>query len=153
MKVNFYNYIFTALLSLLGIVALTNFHIYMDEYEVGILIAAVVGFSYLGMKWNRFKHFFLASFALAFLSIYLYQGDISQANSNFILKYFLSSQSSIMWMSALFPLGLIIYWFYMFVKQEFYGNFASFLIWAAATFATSGLLVSLFELYLISIDT
>ena len=69
MKVNFYNYIFTALLSLLGIVALTNFLNYMDKYEVGILIAAVVGFSYLGMKWNRFKHFFLASFALAFFSL------------------------------------------------------------------------------------
>ena len=55
-----------------------------------------------------------------------------------------------MWMSALFPLGLMIYWFYMFVKQEFYGNFASFLIWAAATFATSGVLVRWFEAYLIS---
>ena len=72
MKVNFYNYIFTAILTLLGIVALINFHNFMDKYEVGILIGAVIGFSFLGVKWNRFKYFFLVSFALAFLSIYLY---------------------------------------------------------------------------------
>jgi len=152
MATKIYNFIFTALLLILGIIALTNFHSYMDQYEVGILIASVLGFSFFGIKWQRFKHFFIASFVLAFIAIFLYQGNLNQAETNFFLKYFLSSQSSIMWMSALFPLALLIYWFYLFVKQEFYGNFATFLVWAASVFATTGLLVRWFESYLISID-
>lgn len=152
MKLNIYNYSFTALLFFLGIIALTNFHNFMDTYEVIILLASVVGFSLFGIKWDKFKSYFIASFILAFLSIYLYNGDLNQSEVNFFLKYFLSSQSSIMWMSALFPLALLIYWFYMFVKQEFYGKFASFLVWVAVTFATTGLLVRWFESYLISID-
>jgi cytochrome c-type biogenesis protein CcsB len=152
MATKIYNFIFTALLLILGIIALTNFHSYMDQYEVGILIASVLGFSFFGIKWQRFKHFFITSFVLAFIAIFLYQGNLNQVETNFFLKYFLSSQSSIMWMSALFPLALLIYWFYLFVKQEFYGNFATFLVWAASVFATTGLLVRWFESYLISID-
>ena len=152
MKKNIYNYIFVALLSFMGLIALTNFHIYMDEYEIVVLIGAVIGFSFFGSKWDNFKHYFLISFALTFISIYLYQGDLSQGEINFFLKYFLSSQSAIMWMSALFPLSLLIYWLYLFVKQDFYGNFATFLVWTASTMATTGLLVRWFESYLIGID-
>ena len=88
MATKIYNFIFTALLLILGIIALTNFHSYMDQYEVGILIASVLGFSFFGIKWQRFKHFFITSFVLAFIAIFLYQGNLNQVESNFFLKYF-----------------------------------------------------------------
>ncbi len=151
MKKNMYDYGFVALLSLLGLYALTNFYSYMDNYEVAILVSSVAGFSYLGIKWARFRYFFIASFVLAFLSIYLYQGDLGQSESKFLLKYILSSQSAIMWMTALFPLSLLIYWFYLFSKKEFYGNFATCMVWIAVVFASAGLLIRWFESYLIDV--
>jgi len=152
MKKEMYDYGFALLLTLVGLYALTNFYSYMDQYEVAILVGSVAGFSYMGIQWNRFKYFFIASFILAFLSIFLYQGDLGQSESNFFLKYILSSQSAIMWMTALFPLALLIYWFYLFVKQEFYGSLATFMVWAASIFATAGLLIRWFESYLVDLD-
>ena len=152
MKKNMYDYGFVALLSLLGLYALTNFYSYMDNYEVAILVSSVAGFSYLGIKWARFRYFFIASFVLTFLSIYLYQGDLGQSESKFLLKYILSSQSAIMWMTALFPLSLLIYWFYLFSKKEFYGNFATCMVWIAVVFASAGLLIRWFESYLIDVE-
>ncbi len=69
-----------------------------------------------------------------------------------ILKYFLSSQSAIMWMCSLYPLSLLMYWFYLLKKQAFFGNFASQLTWIATAMGFIGLLVRWFESYLISID-
>ena len=139
-------------LSLLSVFAIFKFHDYMDNYEIGILVGATILFSWLGKTWLNFGRFFIASLILSFISIYIYQGNLMQAENNFFLKYFLSSQSAIMWMSALFPLSLIIYWISLFSKQTFYENLASALVWIAALMGLLGLLVRWFESYLISID-
>ena len=43
-----------------------------------------------------------------------YQGDLARADSVFWLKYFLSSQSAILWMSVLFFMSTVFYWIGMF---------------------------------------
>jgi cytochrome c-type biogenesis protein CcsB len=149
---SFYSKFFIGLLIVLAGYALTQFHQYMDGYEISILIGSVFVFSWLGFYWTNFKNFFIAIFLLAFLSIFLYQGNLSIAEENFFLKYFISSQSAIMWMSTLYPLSLIIYWIHLFNSQAFTGKLASNLVWIATTLGTSGLLIRWYESYLISVD-
>ncbi len=139
-------------LSFLSIFAIFKFHDYMDNYEIGILVGATILFSWLSKTWLNFGRFFIASLILSFISIYIYQGNLIQAEDNFFLKYFISSQSAIMWMSALYPLSLVIYWISLFSKQPFYENLASSLVWIASVMGLVGLLVRWFESYLISID-
>ena len=139
-------------LSFLSIFAIFKFHDYMDNYEIGILVGATILFSWLSKTWLNFGRFFIASLILSFISIYIYQGNLIQAEDNFFLKYFLSSQSAIMWMSALYPISLVIYWISLFSKQLFYENLASSLVWIASMMGLVGLLVRWFESYLISID-
>ena len=144
------NIIFSLLLIILGSYALFNFHNHMDIYEVGILCGSVIGFSWLGSFWSTFKKFFIAILLLTATSIFLYQGSLQTAEQNFFLKYFISSQSSVMWMSALFPLALIIYWIHIFSQGVFYGQLASRLSWIATAMGMAGLLIRWYESYLIS---
>jgi hypothetical protein len=106
----------------------------------------------MGNKWLNFKRLVLAIFLFSFISIYLHQGSLQQIELNFFLKYFLSSQSAIMWMTALYPLSLITYWIFLFSKQDFYGNFATKVTWVATMIGFVGLLVRWYESYLIGID-
>ena len=48
--------------------------------------------------------------AFSLLGVVLYQGDLARADSVFWLKYFLSSQSAILWMSVLFFMSTAFYW-------------------------------------------
>ena len=48
--------------------------------------------------------------AASLLAISSYQGDLARADTVFWLKYFLSSQSAILWMSVLFFMSTIFYW-------------------------------------------
>ena len=48
--------------------------------------------------------------------------------------------------------NFLMYWFYLFKKQAFFGNFASKLTWIATAMGFIGLLVRWFESYLISFD-
>ena len=144
--------LFFLFLLAVGSYALYTFHTYMDHYEMGILVGSIFGFSWLGNFWQVFKKYFLAVFLLSLIGIYFYNGNLISAETNFILKHFLASQSSIMWMSALFPLALLTYWFYMFNQQIFYGSLASKFTWLATTIGMTGLMVRWFESYLIGID-
>lgn len=144
--------LFFSFLILIGTYALFSFHNYMDVYEMGILVGSIFGFSWLGKFWPAFKKYFLFVFFLSLFGIYLYDGNLVNFDSSFILKYFLASQSSIMWMSALYPLALLIYWFYLFNQNIFYGKLASKFTWLATTMGMIGLMVRWFESYLINID-
>ena len=87
--------------------SLINFTEFMDQYEIGILILSIPSFIWLGFFWPSFKKLFLTVLILLLSAIYLFQGDLVNQQSNFLLKYFLSSQSLIMWMTFFFPLSLL----------------------------------------------
>ena len=143
---------FSLILGFLTIFSILKFHSFMDHYEIIILIGSAILFSWMGKMWHNFRNLFLSVFLFSFISIYLYQGSLGQGELNFFLKYFLASQSAIMWMTALYPLSLIIYWVYLFSKKDFYGNLATKITWVATMMGFVGLLVRWHESYLISID-
>ena len=151
-KDKFLNYSFGLILSILTIFAIFEFHDFMDYYEIFILLGSAITFTWMGNMWPNFKNLFLGIFLFSFISIYLYQGSLEQIELNFFLKYFLSSQSAIMWMTALYPLSLIIYWVYLLSRQDFYGSLATKITWIATMMGFVGLLVRWYESYLISID-
>jgi cytochrome c-type biogenesis protein CcsB len=89
---------------------------------------------------------------ISVFSISLYHGDLGRANQAFLLKFLFSSQSAIMWMNVLFVLGMLIYWFAMFMRSEFSGKVASSLVWSAVLMGFVGLMVRWYESYLIAPD-
>ena len=44
------------------------------------------------------------------VALMLYGNDLARAEQVFFLKYLFSSQSAILWMSALFALAMVCYW-------------------------------------------
>jgi cytochrome c-type biogenesis protein CcsB len=96
----------------------------------------------------------LASGGAALLAISLYGrttdaygADLAQAESVFLLKYLLSSQSAILWMGLLFFMATAAYWVALFARRDggVAGALATRLTWAAVFMALTGLLVRWFE--------
>ncbi|HWX11615.1 MAG TPA: c-type cytochrome biogenesis protein CcsB, partial [Trinickia sp.] len=81
--------------------ALSRYHAFLNYYDKLVLIFAVPALIVLGWRWKPARPLMAGIAALALLSIDLYHGDLSRADSAFLLKYFLSSQSAILWMCAL----------------------------------------------------
>jgi hypothetical protein len=75
---------------------------HMDVYEKGILLGSMPAAIWLGWFWRPVQAADGRRAALSLLAIGSYQGDLARADSVFWLKYFLSSQSAILWMSVLF---------------------------------------------------
>ncbi|MDN8611820.1 c-type cytochrome biogenesis protein CcsB [Variovorax ginsengisoli] len=137
-----------ALLVLAGAVfAFSRYHGAMDYYEQTILVAAVPAAVWLGWFWRPLRVLAIVVAAAALLAIASYQGDLARADSVFWLKYFLSSQSAILWMSMLFFMSTIFYWIGFFSGRQ--GDamdlIGSRLAWAAVTMALIGTMVRWYE--------
>ena len=145
-----------ALLVVVGAVfAFQKYHAAMDVYEKGILIGTVPVMIWLGWFWRPLRTLMLVVAGLSLLAIWLYGGgDLRRADSVFLLKYFLSSQSAILWMSMLFFMSTAFYWIGMFSRGE--GNTMSMIgsriAWVAVAMALIGTLVRWYESYLIGPD-
>ena len=97
-----------ALLALLGMVwALSQYRHAMDGYEQAILVCTWPAAVWLAWFWRPARHLMLGVTALSLLAITSYQGDLARADSVFWLKYFLSSQSAILWMSMVFFISTV----------------------------------------------
>ena len=123
---------------------------YMDAYETGFLFGAAAVFSYLGWQWKSLSKLVLGIGAISLFSISLYHGDQARATQAFLLKFLISSQSAIMWMSVLFVLAMATYWFAMYKRSDFAGKVASSLTWTAVLMGFVGLMVRWYESYLIA---
>ena len=126
----------------------------MDVYEQGILLAAIPSAIALGWFWRPLQNLMLAVAALSLVAIALYQGDLGRAETVFWLKYFLSSQSAILWMSMLFFISTAFYWLGVFIQEKAQGIeiVASRLLWVAVTLALVGTMVRWYESYLLGAD-
>lgn len=71
---------------------------YMDVYEIAILWGSAIGVVALGWFFKPMQWFVPLSAALAWVSMQVYAGDFARAEQAFLLKYFLASQSAIMWL-------------------------------------------------------
>jgi cytochrome c-type biogenesis protein CcsB len=123
----------------------------MNVYDKGVLIAAVPTFALLGWHWKPVRLLMIGIAAFSLFAIQLYQGT-SRAELAFFLKYFLSSQSAILWMSALVFLSTLFYWVGLISRSETGYSIGSKLCWAAVVLGFTGLMVRWYESYLIGAD-
>lgn len=130
--------------------ALKTYSQSMDIYEKAILIGTVPSLVWLGWLWRPLRTLMVASGLSALLAIWLYQGDIANADRAFLLKYLFSSQSSILWMCALFVIATVCYWI-GFVSQTA-AWLGTALSWGAVFAGTSGMLVRWREGHLMGPD-
>jgi cytochrome c-type biogenesis protein CcsB len=151
---NWLDWLFAALVAAGGLFAFSQYAAYMDVYEKGILVAAVPAAVWIGWFWRPLRVLMFVVAAFALLGVASYQGNLARADSVFWLKYFLSSQSAILWMSMLFFMSTIFYWLGMVSRGEGAAMSAigSKLAWAAVGMALIGSLVRWYESYLLGPD-
>ena len=89
--------------------ALNRYGSYMDVYEKAILLLSAPVFAWLGWNWRAAQALMAGLALLSLGAIALYDGSLAAANTKFLLKYLLSSQSAILWMSTLFFLSTLFY--------------------------------------------
>ena len=137
-----------ALLAVVGaVVAFQRYHGAMDVYEKAILAGTVPVVIWLGWFWRPLRNLMLVVAALSLLAIWSYDGDLTRGDTVFWLKYFLSSQSAILWMSMIFFMSTAFYWLGMFSKGQSatFEGIGSKLAWVAVTLALIGTMVRWYE--------
>ena len=133
-------------------VALTRYGAYMEGYERAILVGAACAVTGLGWHWKAIRILLAVIAGGGLLAVSLYQGDLARAQQAFGLRYFLSSQTAIMWMSVLFGLGALTYWIALLARSLTAGTTATAFMWSAVAMGLIGLLSRWYESYLISPD-
>ncbi|MDN7610335.1 c-type cytochrome biogenesis protein CcsB [Burkholderia multivorans] len=132
--------------------ALVHYNAHMDYYDKAVLIGTVPALVALGWRWKPARLMMASIAVLSLLSIQIYQGDLARADSAFFLKYFLSSQSAILWMSALFVLATLFYWIGLLARSATGSAIGQKLTWVAVLMGFTGLMVRWYESYLIGAD-
>lgn len=155
---NWFDWVFAALVAAGLLYALQRYGEYMDVYEKCILVATIPAAIWLGWFWRSLRALMLVVAGLSLLAIALYQGpegaQLARSDTVFGLKYFLSSQSAILWMSMVFFISTVFYWIGMFARGEgtALSLLGSRLAWLAVTLALVGTMVRWYESYLIGPD-
>jgi cytochrome c-type biogenesis protein CcsB len=151
---NWLDWLFAAIVLAGGLFAFTRYSPYMDVYEKGILLAAMPAAIWIGWFWRPVRVLMLVVAAFALMGIASYEGSLARAETVFWLKYFLSSQSAILWMSMLIFMSTIFYWLGMVSRGEgaAMSLIGSRLAWAAVAMALIGTLVRWYESYLLGAD-
>jgi cytochrome c-type biogenesis protein CcsB len=141
--------------------AFQRYNASMDGYEKAILVGTVPAAVWLGWFWRQLRALALVVGAASLLAIALYArvsdgfgADLSQADNVFLLKYFLSSQSAILWMSLLFFMSTAFYWIGFFARTDTATaeRLGSRLAWAAIAMGLIGSMVRWFESHQIGPD-
>ncbi|HMZ29417.1 MAG TPA: c-type cytochrome biogenesis protein CcsB, partial [Thauera aminoaromatica] len=144
-----FDWLYALALMLGAAFALVRYHAVMDVYDDLILVLQVPVLAVIGWQWKPFRAFLAAVALLALASIALYQGDLARAEQTFLLKYLISSQTAIMWMSALIFIATGAYWLGLLARSDFAERTGSALTWIAAVMGTTGLFVRWYESYLL----
>jgi hypothetical protein len=132
--------------------ALQRYGSFMDIYEQAILVLAAPTFALLGWHWKPVRWLIPLIAVLSLWAVSLYGGALDAANQKFFLKYMLSSQSAILWMSALFVFSTVFYWGGLIARSPFGASVGSTLCWAAVVLGFTGMMVRWYESYLIGSD-
>jgi cytochrome c-type biogenesis protein CcsB len=121
----------------------------MDAYEIGILTLSAPSLIGLGWFWKAFQPYAIAVALCSLLAIWLYGGVYANGETVFGLKFLFSSQSAIMWMSALFVMATFTYFGGLFSDSTFVNKTATAITWSALVMGMTGLMVRWLESYLI----
>jgi cytochrome c-type biogenesis protein CcsB len=167
-----FDWVFAALVVAAAAYAFHRYGTRMDVYESWILAGTVPTLIALGWYWGPLRALSLGVGAAVLLAISLYAGttddwgaDLAAGENVFLLKYFLSSQSAILWMSLLFFMSTAMYWVGLLARTGPGGAHASgnsgdntalrmgtWLAWAAVVMALIGTLVRWYESHQIAPD-
>jgi cytochrome c-type biogenesis protein CcsB len=145
------DWVFAVVLALAGAFVFLRYEAAMDGYEKAILVGAVPALIWVGWLWRPLRALMAGVAALSLLAIWLYQvngqADLARADTAFLLKYFLSSQSAILWMSVLFFMSTAFYWAGVFLRSssDAMELLGSRVAWAAVVLALVGTLVRWYE--------
>jgi cytochrome c-type biogenesis protein CcsB len=155
------DWLFAGLVVLGGIFAFARYGSSMDGYEQAILLGALPAAVALGWFWGSLRILMLGVAAAAALAILLYGratdgfgADLAQGENVFLLKYFLSSQSAILWMSVLFFMSTTFYWIGFAARDADNAavRIGSRLAWVAIFMALTGTVVRWYESHQIGPD-
>ncbi|QPF75509.1 c-type cytochrome biogenesis protein CcsB [Roseateles sp. DAIF2] len=147
-----------------GAFAFARYGASMDGYEKGILACSMPALVALGWFWKPLRILCVLVGATSLLAIGLYTqntdafgADLAAAERVFLLKYLLSSQSAILWMSLLFFMSTLFYWGGFFSKSGAGADSAAEhigtrLAWGAVFMALVGTMVRWFESHQIAAD-
>lgn len=146
------DWLFGAGLLAAALFALNRYAHFMDGYERAILLLSAPTFAALGWHWKPVRWLMPLVALLSLWAISMYDGSLAAAEQKFFLKYMLSSQSAILWMSALFVFSTVFYWIGLLSRSGSGGAIGSRLCWAAVVLGFTGMMVRWFESYLIGPD-
>jgi cytochrome c-type biogenesis protein CcsB len=147
-----FDWLFALLVAVGGYFAFQRYNANMDGYERVILLGTVPALVWLGWFWRPLRVLMLVVAFFSIAGIALYQGQIARAETVFWLKYFLSSQSAILWMCMLFFMSTGFYWIGVFTRGESASQIGSVLCWTAVGMALIGTMTRWAESYLIGPD-
>lgn len=156
-----YDWLFALAVLASGAWAFARYGGSMDIYEKPIFAATLPSLVALGWFWGRLRGLALGVGVVVLAAIALYNqhsdgfgADLSKADSVFLLKYFLSSQSAILWMSVLTFMSTVFYWVGLLAPGD--DNTAlklgSRFAWVAVAMALVGTFVRWFESHQIAPD-
>ena len=161
-----FDWLFAGLILLAGALAGWRLRSLMDGYDQAILLASTFALIALGWFWRPLARLMLAVMAAVLAAMALYGGDIQRAQQVFWLKYFLSSQSAMLWMGVLVFMATLFHWIGLLLPDSATRKDAppssalsasvptaqrigSWLAWAAAVMGLTGSGVRWHESYLI----
>lgn len=132
--------------------ACANYAPLMDAYEKVILVLTGVSLVAFGWYWKAMRTLSLAVFLLSLFGVSRYVNGLADAETDFFLRFLVSSQSAIMWMSALYVLATVTYFISFIGRSYFAGKVAGAMTWSATAMGLVGLMVRWRESYLIGLD-
>ncbi|HEX4918314.1 MAG TPA: c-type cytochrome biogenesis protein CcsB [Limnobacter sp.] len=151
-RITWKDVVFTLLLVLGAAYASSEYHSFMDVYEISILWSCVPVAAYMAYRWEALKWLLLAVAGLSLLSIASYGGNLQAAEQRFFLKYLLSSQSAILWMGVMFVVATIAYWVGLLGRSPTSLFVGTALTWGAVLMGFAGMMIRWYESYLIGPD-
>ena len=155
---NVWDWLYALLVVAGGAFAYFQYGNYMDGYEQAILAGSVPSMIALAWFWRPLRQLTVVVAVLSLLAIWLYQVDgqaqMARADEAFLLKYFISSQSAILWMSMLFFMATAFFWAGIFSRSQgdTFELLGSRLTWVAVTLALVGTMVRWYESYMLGPD-
>jgi cytochrome c-type biogenesis protein CcsB len=142
---NFKDWSYASLLLVASLFAFAQYANKMNRYEEIILAVCVVATVWLGWQFKALRWFVPLVGVLALWAIQLYGGDLSRNTQSFWLKYFIASQSAILWMCALYCLATFMYWVSIITRSHTAAQMGSWFTWSATLMGFVGLLVRWYE--------
>lgn len=119
-----------------------------DQFDVALLGGSAVALIALGLFWRPIQILSTGAAALSLAAVALYGQNLALGDRSFLLRYFLSSQSAIMWMGLLFWGSTIMYAVGWWSRSTAWLARAGLASWIGCLAGLTGLLVRWYESYL-----